>query len=78
MENVPICLSQDEQKCFNCDSRQPYNLYNNQDSHQIENVITTFGPERKMKWWQSENGGSHSRCCLYDSQAWVKNIMLLT
>uniref|UniRef100_A0A674AJP4 Laminin subunit beta-1 n=1 Tax=Salmo trutta TaxID=8032 RepID=A0A674AJP4_SALTR len=47
---------EDEQKCFNCDSRQPYNLYNNQDSHQIENVITTFGPERKMKWWQSENG----------------------
>uniref|UniRef100_A0A4W5Q591 Laminin subunit beta-1 n=1 Tax=Hucho hucho TaxID=62062 RepID=A0A4W5Q591_9TELE len=47
---------EDEQKCFNCDSRQPYNPYNNQDSHQIENVITTFGPERKMKWWQSENG----------------------
>uniref|UniRef100_A0A8C7F687 Laminin subunit beta-1 n=1 Tax=Oncorhynchus kisutch TaxID=8019 RepID=A0A8C7F687_ONCKI len=47
---------EDEQKCFKCDSRQPYNLYNNQNSHQIENVITTFGPERKMKWWQSENG----------------------
>ncbi|CAB1313509.1 unnamed protein product, partial [Coregonus sp. 'balchen'] len=47
---------EDEQKCFSCDSRQPYNLYNNQDSHQIENVITNFGPERKMKWWQSENG----------------------
>lgn len=22
----------------------------------VENVITTFEPERKRKWWQSENG----------------------
>ncbi|XP_035280923.1 laminin subunit beta-4 [Anguilla anguilla] len=47
---------EDEQKCFICDSRQPYNRYNNPNSHQIENIITTFDPERKMKWWQSENG----------------------
>ncbi|KAL0968579.1 hypothetical protein UPYG_G00268800 [Umbra pygmaea] len=46
---------EEEKKCFNCDSRQPYHLYN-QQSHRIENVITTFDPERRMKWWQSENG----------------------
>ncbi|KAK6317946.1 hypothetical protein J4Q44_G00112370 [Coregonus suidteri] len=66
---------EDEQKCFTCDSRQTYNLYNNQDSHQIENVITTFGTERKMKWWQSHNGGSQSRYFMLDIQPWVKNIM---
>ena len=49
-------LSQEEQKCFTCDSRQPYNLVTNPRSHQIENVITTFEPQRRMKWWQSENG----------------------
>ncbi|XP_056138337.1 laminin subunit beta-4 [Lampris incognitus] len=47
---------EEEQKCFICDSRLPYNRYSNPDSHQIENVITAFDPERKMKWWQSENG----------------------
>uniref|UniRef100_A0AAR2JSM0 Laminin subunit beta 4 n=1 Tax=Pygocentrus nattereri TaxID=42514 RepID=A0AAR2JSM0_PYGNA len=47
---------EEEQKCFTCDSRSPYNRHNNHYSHQIENVITTFEPERKMKWWQSENG----------------------
>ncbi|XP_063053091.1 laminin subunit beta-4 [Engraulis encrasicolus] len=48
---------EDEQKCFNCDSTSPYNRYNNPTSHRIENVITAFeGSERKMKWWQSENG----------------------
>uniref|UniRef100_A0A6Q2YVN4 Laminin, beta 2-like n=1 Tax=Esox lucius TaxID=8010 RepID=A0A6Q2YVN4_ESOLU len=46
---------EDEKKCFICDSRQSYHLYN-QESHRIENVITTFDPERKTKWWQSENG----------------------
>uniref|UniRef100_A0A8B9LTS4 Laminin, beta 4 n=1 Tax=Astyanax mexicanus TaxID=7994 RepID=A0A8B9LTS4_ASTMX len=47
---------EDEQKCFNCDSRSPYDRHNNHHSHRIENIITTFEPERKMKWWQSENG----------------------
>uniref|UniRef100_A0A8C9WRM0 Laminin, beta 4 n=1 Tax=Scleropages formosus TaxID=113540 RepID=A0A8C9WRM0_SCLFO len=47
---------EDEKKCFSCDSRQPYNRYTNPRSHRIENVITTFDPERRMKWWQSENG----------------------
>ncbi|XP_017281846.1 laminin subunit beta-4 [Kryptolebias marmoratus] len=48
-----------EQKCFICDSRLPYNHYSNPNSHRIENIITTFDPERKTKWWQSENGVHH-------------------
>ncbi|XP_041652348.1 laminin subunit beta-4 [Cheilinus undulatus] len=46
----------EEQKCFTCDSRLPYSRHSNPNSHCIENVITTFDPERKLKWWQSENG----------------------
>uniref|UniRef100_A0A669P238 Laminin subunit beta-1 n=1 Tax=Phasianus colchicus TaxID=9054 RepID=A0A669P238_PHACC len=48
-----------EQKCFVCDSRYPYNPYTQHNSHMIENVITTFEPDRKKKWWQSENGVDH-------------------
>ncbi|XP_056307443.1 laminin subunit beta-4 [Danio aesculapii] len=47
---------ENERKCFTCDSRSPYNDHHNPSSHRIENIITTFQPERKMKWWQSENG----------------------
>ncbi|XP_064417542.1 laminin subunit beta-4 [Latimeria chalumnae] len=45
-----------EQKCFICDSRLPYNRLSNPYSHRIENVIATFGPDEKKKWWQSANG----------------------
>uniref|UniRef100_A0A8B9D5G1 Laminin subunit beta-1 n=1 Tax=Anser cygnoides TaxID=8845 RepID=A0A8B9D5G1_ANSCY len=47
------------EKCFLCDSRYPYNPYTQHNSHMIENVITTFEPDRKKKWWQSENGIDH-------------------
>lgn len=57
-----ILIHQEEKKCFTCDSRLSYNHYNNQNSHRIENIITTFDPERKTKWWQSENGEKKTSC----------------
>uniref|UniRef100_A0A669FBY6 Laminin, beta 4 n=1 Tax=Oreochromis niloticus TaxID=8128 RepID=A0A669FBY6_ORENI len=47
------------EKCFICDSQLPYHRYNSPNSHRIENVITNFDLERKLKWWQSENGVHH-------------------
>uniref|UniRef100_A0A8B9RKF8 Laminin subunit beta 2 n=1 Tax=Astyanax mexicanus TaxID=7994 RepID=A0A8B9RKF8_ASTMX len=57
----PYCIVshlQEEKKCFQCDSRRPYDPQYNIISHRIENVITTFRPDRKKCWWQSENGKS--------------------
>ncbi|XP_028308576.1 laminin subunit beta-2 isoform X2 [Gouania willdenowi] len=57
----PYCIVshlQDEKKCFDCDSRRPYDPVYNTINHRIENVITTFKPHRKKSWWQSENGKS--------------------
>lgn len=51
-----VLLLQDEKKCFDCDSRRPYDPVYNTINHRIENVITTFKPHRKKSWWQSENG----------------------
>uniref|UniRef100_A0A2K6GEB6 Laminin subunit beta 4 n=1 Tax=Propithecus coquereli TaxID=379532 RepID=A0A2K6GEB6_PROCO len=46
---------EEEQKCFICDSRFPYDWYTQPNSHTIENVIASFEPDREKKWWQSEN-----------------------
>ncbi|XP_008565583.1 PREDICTED: laminin subunit beta-4 [Galeopterus variegatus] len=48
-----------EQKCFICDSRFPFDPHTQPNSHTIENVITSFEPDREKKWWQSENGLDH-------------------
>ncbi|XP_069085921.1 laminin subunit beta-4 isoform X2 [Pleurodeles waltl] len=50
---------EDEQKCFICDSRYPFNPYTEPNSHLVENIVSPFEPDRKKKWWQSENGLDH-------------------
>uniref|UniRef100_A0A8C2XS68 Laminin, beta 2 (laminin S) n=1 Tax=Cyclopterus lumpus TaxID=8103 RepID=A0A8C2XS68_CYCLU len=52
----PYCIVSHLQKCFDCDSRRPYDPVYNTINHRIENVITTFKPLKS--WWQSENGKS--------------------
>ncbi|KAM5292015.1 laminin subunit beta-2 [Ctenodactylus gundi] len=55
----PYCIVshlQDEKKCFLCDSRYPFSARDNPHSHRIQNVVTSFAPQRRAAWWQSENG----------------------
>lgn len=73
---------QEEKKCFQCDSRRPYNSVYNTISHRIENVITSFKPDHKKRWWQSENGKiiwfHIKKHMLYDVEAklWALEMLL--
>ncbi|XP_071961218.1 laminin subunit beta-1-like [Antedon mediterranea] len=56
---VPYCIVshlQDEKKCFYCDSRDPWRKIDNENSHMVENIVTSFDIDRKNRWWQSVNG----------------------
>lgn len=47
---------QESDKCFECDSRRPYDLHHHRNSHRIENVIYLMDKNEDKTWWQSVNG----------------------
>ncbi|KAH9510041.1 Laminin subunit beta-1 [Bulinus truncatus] len=43
-------------KCFTCDSRNPWRAGVSENSHRIENIVSSFKKDRFKKWWQAETG----------------------
>uniref|UniRef100_A0A671QX29 Laminin subunit beta-1-like n=1 Tax=Sinocyclocheilus anshuiensis TaxID=1608454 RepID=A0A671QX29_9TELE len=47
---------QDLNKCFKCDSQEPYDAYHHKKNHRVENVIYQRDSRGELTWWQSVNG----------------------
>ncbi|KAI7793829.1 laminin subunit beta-2 [Triplophysa rosa] len=47
---------QESDKCFICDSMEPYDPYYHRNSHPVENVIYQRDSRGDLTWWQSVNG----------------------
>ncbi|KAJ8412324.1 hypothetical protein AAFF_G00145910 [Aldrovandia affinis] len=47
---------QESDKCFQCDSRRPYDPSEFRNSHRIENVIYLSDRNKDTTWWQAANG----------------------
>lgn len=48
-------LEDQKNKCFICNSAVPFGP-NARDSHRIENIVSTFKKDWRLRWWQAENG----------------------
>jgi len=46
-------LEDEDNKCFVCDSRRPYNANAlDRSSHHVQNIVSTFRPDWRERWWQ--------------------------
>ncbi|XP_062924347.1 laminin subunit beta-1 isoform X1 [Mobula hypostoma] len=52
---------QEMEKCFQCDSRRPYDSVSSRNCHRVENVIYLTDQNGERTWWQSETGEERVR-----------------
>lgn len=57
---------QDSDKCFICNSQEPYNADYRRNSHLVENVIYQRDSRGELTWWQSVNG---VWMCFFDTKS---------
>lgn len=43
-------------KCASCNSTDPWVEGFNENSHRIENIVSSFRGRKRTRWWQAENG----------------------